>query len=124
MDGIARRNGLVAYLFYDDVVPMLAWYARVFGWTELQRWEEGGKVANAEMTIGDTELWLDGGVGRSRLPDSYWIGVWVADPDAMYEQVRAAGVECDPPEDKPYGVRMVTVSDPAGYQWGFMRRTG
>jgi uncharacterized glyoxalase superfamily protein PhnB len=118
-------DGLVPYLFYDDVVPMLEWYARVFGWEERQRWEEDGTVQNAEMAIGGREaLWLDGGAGRSRLPDAMWIGVWVDDPDAMLEQVRAAGVDCDPPEDKPYGVRMLTVSDPAGYQWGFMRRTG
>jgi PhnB protein len=124
MDGATHRNGLVPYLFYDDVVPMLEWYSRVFGWQELQRWEEDGKVANAEMAIGDTELWLDGGVGRSRMPESPWVGVWVDDPDAMYEQVRAAGVAADPPEDKPYGVRMLTVTDPVGYQWGFMRRIG
>ena len=43
MDSTARRNGLVPDLFYDDVVPMLEWYARVFGWQELERWEEGGK---------------------------------------------------------------------------------
>jgi hypothetical protein len=32
------------------------------------------------------------------------------------------GVEVDPPEDKPYGVRMLTVTDPEINQWGFMHR--
>ncbi len=79
------------------------------------------------MIIGDTELWLDGG-GRRHLEHDdathpVWTGVWVDDLDAMYERVRTAGVEADPPEQKPYGVRMLTVTDPVGYQWGFMVRT-
>jgi uncharacterized glyoxalase superfamily protein PhnB len=45
-----------------------------------------------------------------------WIGVWVDDVDAMYERVTAAGVAVDPPEDKPYGVRILTVTDPEGYR--------
>jgi uncharacterized glyoxalase superfamily protein PhnB len=43
----------------------------------------------------------------------------------MVERIREAGVAIDPPEDKPYGVRMAgSVTDPAGYGWGFMRWTG
>ena len=38
-------------------------------------------------------------------------------------KVTAHGVEIDPPEDKPYGVRLTgVVRDPEGYSWGFMRR--
>lgn len=78
-------------------------------------------------TVGNTELWLDGG-GRRHLehdgePHAVWVGVWVDDVDAMHRRVSAEGVVVDPPEDKPYGVRMLTVTDPTGYQWGFMRRT-
>jgi len=46
----------------------------------------------------------------------------VDDSDAMYEQVKAAGIEPNPPEDKPFGVRSFSVRDPEGYSWGFMRR--
>jgi uncharacterized glyoxalase superfamily protein PhnB len=120
-------GGLVPYLFYDDVLEMLEWYARVFGWVERSRWTDGDTIHNAEMTVGTTELWLDGG-GRHHLehdgrPHAMWVGVWVDDVDAMRARIRAAGVDVAAPEDKPYGVRMVTVEDPAGYQWGFMTRT-
>ena len=126
MTGTPTRNGLVCYLFYDDVVPMLEWYARVFGWVERKRWIEDGAVRNAEMLVGDTELWLDGG-GAATLEHMgtkhpVWTGVWVEDVDATYDQIRAAGEDVDAPEDKPYGVRMLNVTDPAGYQWGFMTR--
>jgi uncharacterized glyoxalase superfamily protein PhnB len=118
-------GSLVPYLFYDDPAEMLEWYSRVFGWVETGRWEDGGRIHNAEMSTGANDVWLDGGgrryVEHDGEPFQPWIGVW-ADPDEMYERVRAAGVEVEPPEDKPYGVRMLTVPDPAGYQWGFMRR--
>jgi uncharacterized glyoxalase superfamily protein PhnB len=120
-------GAVVPYLFYDDPAEMLDWYARVFGWVETARWEEDGRVQNAEMRVGASDLWLDGGgrryVEHEGRPFEPWIGVW-ADPDEMHERVKAAGVEVGPPEDKPYGVRMLTVADPAGYQWGFMRRVG
>jgi uncharacterized glyoxalase superfamily protein PhnB len=38
--------------------------------------------------------------------------------------VKAAGVEAKPPEEKPYGVRTYGVTDPEGYEWGFMQSTG
>jgi uncharacterized glyoxalase superfamily protein PhnB len=108
---------------------MLEWYARVFGFVEKGRHpDKEGTIRNAEMTLGDNEFWLDGsGPGwweKKGHPPEQWIGVWVDDPDAMYERVRAAGVEADPPSEPPWGpYRILTVKDPEGYSWGFMSRT-
>ena len=120
-------RGLVPYLFYDDIETAMVWYAETFGFVERSRWTDAeGRVQNAEMTVGETELWLDGGGRRffdkDGAPMSPWIGIWTEDPDAVYARMVAAGVETEPPEDKPYGVRMLTVTDPEGYHWGFMRR--
>lgn len=113
-------QGLTPYLFVEDPGVIADWYERVFGFVERSRWtRDDGTVENLEMTVGDGELWLEGGAGR---PTAQWVGVWVDDVDAMYARVRAAGVEASPPSDKPYGVRELTVADPDGYQWGFMRR--
>ena len=49
--------------------------------------------------------------------------MWVADVDAVYETIRAAGVDCEPPVDREFGVRMLNVADDMGYLWGFIRRT-
>lgn len=121
------RGGLVPYLFYEDAGTMMDWYARVFGFVEVSRWcAPDGTVQNGEMAVGDTELWLDGGGPRHFDRDgkraAAWIGVLVDDLDAVYERVCAAGVDVDPPEQKPYGVRMLSVEDPEGYTWGFMKR--
>lgn len=119
-----QRSGLVPYLFYDDVAAMIDWYKRIFGFVERARYtDEDGAL--------ETPRWLSAArIVDGREPPAgweakavLWIGVWVDDPDKMYEKIRAHGVEIDPPEDKPYGVRSAgTVRDPEGYSWGFMRR--
>jgi uncharacterized glyoxalase superfamily protein PhnB len=121
-------SGLTPYLHYDDAAAASAWLVRVFGFEESRRHVDGqGVVQNVEMRVGATELWLDGlpdyWKQRGRRPEQ-WIGVWVDDVDAMFARVRAAGVEAEPPADKPYGVRQFQVTDPEGYVWGFMRRIG
>ena len=121
-------QGIVPYLFYDDVAGALDWYARVFGFEEIGRWtNDEGQIHNAEMRVGTTELWLDGS-GKLKLDAGEerptWVGIWVDDVDAIYERVKAAGVEADPPVDREFGVRMLTVPDPEGYLWGFIKRTG
>ncbi len=117
-------RGIVPYLFFDDAADAMAWYARVFGFEEIGRWtNEEGKVQNAEMRVGNTELWLDGS-GRRKDEDErpVWVGIWVDDVDAVYQRVQEAGVACEPPEDREFGVRMLNVPDGMGHLWGFIRR--
>ena len=117
-------KGIVPYLFYDDAEAAMQWYARVFGFEERGRWPNAeGKIQNAEMRVGNTELWLDGGGKRTDTDERpTWIGIWVDDVDAVHARIQAAGVDCEAVEDKPYGVRTFNVADGMGYLWGFMRR--
>ena len=117
-------SGVVPYLFYDDAEAAMDWYARVFGFEEIGRWRgDDGKVHNAEMRIGSTELWLDGSGARKEADARpHWIGVWVDDVDAMFERVKDAGIACEPPVDREFGVRMLSVEDGMGHLWGFIRR--
>ena len=119
-------EGIVPYLFYDDAAEAMVFYARVFGFEDIGRWKnDAGEVQNGEMRVGPTEIWLDGG-GR-KIPQEgderpQWIGVWVDDVDGMYELIKAAGVEAEPPVTREFGVQMLSVPDPFGYLWGFIRR--
>ena len=63
------------------------------------------------------------GAEKGRGPEQL-ILIWVDDVDAQYDRVKSAGIDVKPPEDKPYGVRMFNVTDPEGYDWGFMQPTG
>jgi PhnB protein len=117
-------RGIVPYLFLDDAAAAMDWYTRVFGFEEIGRWtNEDGRVQNGEMRVGTTEIWLDGG-GRRQDTDErpQWIGVWVDDVDAVHDRIVEAGVSCDAPVDREFGVRMLNVEDGMGYLWGFVRR--
>ena len=121
-----NMQGIVPYLFFDDAEAAMEWYARVFGFEDIGRWtNDAGLLQNAEMRVGNTEIWMDGG-GRQRFQDGedrpQWIGVWVDDVDGMYELIKAAGVDAEPPVTREFGVQMLSVPDPFGYLWGFIRR--
>jgi uncharacterized glyoxalase superfamily protein PhnB len=122
-------TGVTPYLKYEDAGVMLEWLSRVFGFQERSRFvDKDGVVQQAEMLIGDNELWFSGhGPGfwdeRGHRPDQL-ILIWVNDVDAHHQRVLAAGVEADPPEDQTYDVRSYHVTDPEGYRWGFMQRLG
>lgn len=118
--------GITPYLHYDDISAALHWLTRVFGFVEKGRWlDDQGQITNAELQVGPTEVWLDGAPGwwksKGRRPEE-WIGVWVDDVDAMYARVKHAEVDLEPPESKFYGVRVLQVTDPEGYVWGFLER--
>jgi uncharacterized glyoxalase superfamily protein PhnB len=120
-------GGITPYLHYDDVATMIAWLTRVFGFMEKGRWlDDSGRITNAEMLVGSTELWLDGDPEwwkqKGRRPEE-WIGVWVDDVDAMHARVTGTGINADAPVAKFYGVRVLQVTDPEGYVWGFMQRS-
>lgn len=117
-------RGIVPYLFYDDAEQALSWYSQYFGFEEISRWtNDSGKVQNAEMRVGDTEIWIDGSGSLQKTDERpLWIGIWVDDVDAIYQQLKQCGVNCEPPVTREFGVRMLTVDDGMGHLWGFIKR--
>lgn len=121
-----RFSGVAPYLYYEDAEEALEWLARVFGFRERVRYvDEGGAVKVAEMAVGDTTIHVDGAGagywernGRTD-PVGHLLIVHVDDIDAHHAHAMAAGVHADPPEDKPYGVRVYTVTDSGGHSWSF-----
>ena len=117
-------QGIVPYLYFDDARAALDWYREHFGFEEVGCWaDEQGRVQNAEMRAGKTEIWLDGS-GRLKKEDDrpIWVGIWVDDVDAIHRMLVAKGVECDKPVDRDFGVRMLNVDDGMGHLWGFIKR--
>jgi uncharacterized glyoxalase superfamily protein PhnB len=124
-----KFQGITPYLHYEDAAAGLDWLARVFGFEEISRFaDDTGRVRESEMHVGDQQIWLSGRdpgywAEKGRGPEQL-ILIWVDDVDVQYERVKSAGIDVKPPEDKPYGVRMFNVTDPEGYDWGFMQPTG
>lgn len=120
--------GITPYLYYDDLAAAIGWLERVFGFKCRSTYaDEHGGLTNAELLVGEQELWLDGYPGywaeRGGGPDQ-WIGIWVDSADRMYERVVEAGVDCGRPGDRPHQVRELQVRDPQGFVWGFLERIG
>ena len=124
-----RFQGVTPNLRYEDAAAAIEWLVRVCGFQERARYVDGDDVVHqAEIYVGDTEVWLSGhGEGywdnepAGRGPDQYLV-VWTDDVDAQWKRVKAAGVDAPEPVDQDYGVRNFYVTDPGGYHWGFHAR--
>ena len=120
-------TGIAPSHHYEDGAAMIDWLTRVLGFEERARYvDRDGRVRQAELYVGDCEFWLNGHEAGyweklGRRPDT-GVVIFVDDVDAVYERVRAAGVDAPPPEDRTWGVRGFFLKDPEGYGWSFVRR--
>jgi uncharacterized glyoxalase superfamily protein PhnB len=113
--------GVSSYLHYPDGDAAADWLIRVLGFGPARsvrdsegRWREG------EIAIGPTRI--DISAGQDPGPDNgggALLIVSVADVDAQYRRIMAAGAELDPPKDESYGPRSCHITDPWGYRWYF-----
>lgn len=113
-------------MHYEDAGEALECLTRMFGFRERVRYvDEGGAVQEAEMALGDTTIHLgEAGAGYwerngTTGPVGHLVIVHVDEVDAHHAHATAAGVHADPPEDKPYGVRVYSVTDSGGHSWSF-----
>jgi PhnB protein len=112
-------------LSFRDAAKAIEFYKQAFGAKETFRFEAGGHVAHAEMTIGDSvimlaEEWPEGGrfsaetLGASTVQ----MVIRVEDVDRFAEKAVAGGLTVRRAvQDQFYGHRDVLLSDPFGYTW-------
>ena len=113
------------YLIIKGAADALEFYKKAFGATELFRMEHEGKIGHAEMKIGDSPIMLAdehpemGHHGPQSLGGSpVSILLYVEDVDALFKQAISAGAKEDRPvEDKFYGDRGGSLTDPFGHIW-------
>jgi PhnB protein len=114
------------YLIINGAAAAIDFYKKAFGATELFRMPDpGGKVAHAEMQVGDSRIMLAdefperGFRGPQALGGSaVGMHLYVDDVDAIMRQALAGGAkEMEPVSDKFYGDRSGSVVDPFGHLW-------
>jgi PhnB protein len=114
------------YLIIKGAADAIDFYKRAFGATELFRMDQpDGKIGHAEIKIGDSPIMLaDESLEMGhRSPQSLGgspisILLYVEDVDALFNQAVAAGAKIDRPlEDKFYGDRGGSLTDPFGHIW-------
>jgi len=112
-------------LAFRDPAKAIEFYTRVLGAKEKFRFEVGGDIPHAELTIGDSTInvtgeWPEGGrFSAETLGNSpVWMTVQVPDVDAFTTRAVAEGMTLvREPRDQFYGHRDAMLKDPFGYTW-------
>jgi PhnB protein len=114
------------YLAVDDANAAIEWYGRAFGATERGRMPgPDGKIAHAEIQIGDSVIMLSDPFPQSSLKPPKELGgsasglfFYVEDVDSVVQDaVDAGGTITMPVEDQFWGDRYGKVTDPFGHEW-------
>jgi uncharacterized glyoxalase superfamily protein PhnB len=118
---MTRFSAVSPYLYYGDhAKEALDWLARVFGFGPSTRYvDDAGVVHEGHIMVGDTPVMVCGASPAEAHGQGMLLIVHLDDVDAHYRRTVAAGVDASPPEDKPYGPRAYSVTDPWGYTWAF-----
>jgi PhnB protein len=120
------------YLACGDGAAAIEFYKKAFGAAEVVRMPgPDGKVAHAEVKIGDSRIMLTGEYAAmgflspaSRGGTTVHIHLYLKDCDAMTERAVKAGAKLlRAPADQFYGDRMGTVQDPFGHVWHLATHT-
>jgi PhnB protein len=120
----AGYHSVTAYMIVDGAAQAIAFYEKAFNAKELSRMAmPDGKIAHAEIKIGDSPIMLADAMEGFRdprdlggTPVSFMI--YVADVDTIFKQALAAGAkEQRPLQDQFYGDRSGTLVDPFGHVW-------
>jgi PhnB protein len=106
------------YLAVKGVDHLISFIETVFGGKEVLRMAgPDGKVAHAEMMIGDTKIMMGEPIDEGKIMPAM-LNVYVPDCDAVYKKAVAAGGKSSrEPEDQFYGDRSAGVMDPFGNHW-------
>ena len=119
-------KGASTYMTIKGAAEAIAFYAKAFGASEELRLENpDGKIAHAEIKIGDTVImlsdeWPDfGALGPIAIGGSpVKFSILVEDADAAFTHAIDAGCsDLRPVEDQFYGYRGGMVTDPYEYSW-------
>jgi uncharacterized glyoxalase superfamily protein PhnB len=113
----------ILVLPYQDIRSAHDFLVEVLGLESAGLVEQDDRVIHGEVRAGERRFWLHESAGALTSPEAAGVrtgGVvlHVADVDAHFERVRAAGATIlREPTDEDYGQREYAVRDPEGHDW-------
>jgi PhnB protein len=117
-------HSITPYLIVDGAAKALAWYTEAFGGTELLRLPgPDGRIGHAEIDIAGSRIMLADSNPDHKSPSGYGgspvsLLLYVPDADEVIAKAKAlGGTVTAAPEDKFYGDRMGSLTDPFGHTW-------
>ena len=113
------RHTIVPHCVVTDAAGYIDFLEKAFGGTEeFRATMPDGRIAHAQVRIGDSMVELGEGGGEQWPPNEFSIHLYVPNVDELYERALAAGAtSVRGPVDQFYGDREATVKDPFGNQW-------
>lgn len=117
-------HSVTPILMVDDAAKLIDFLKRAFGGREKERFTDpNGKIAHAEVTIGDSIVQLSDAGGEWK-PIRVPLLLYVTDTDATYKQALKAGAtSLREPMDAFYGDRSAGVKDAFGNSWWIATHT-
>ena len=123
----AGFHTVTPHLILDNAAEAIEWYKQALGADEVAGRAIGpdGKVMHAEIRIGNSAIMLADEHPEMGARSPHAIGgtpvgivLYVEDVDSVFDKAIATGATVKQPvEDKFYGDRMGTLTDPFGHQW-------
>jgi PhnB protein len=119
-------HSVTPYLAVREAKRAIDFYQRAFGAKEVMRMDgPPGKIAHAELRIGDSMIMLSDEVPGSGCQSPQSLGgstvnvfLYVEDVDALFNQAVSAGAKVETPlADMFWGDRYGKLSDPFGHSW-------
>ena len=119
-------HSVTPYLIVRGGADAIEFYKKAFGATELFRFPApDGKIGHAEIKIGDSPIMLADEFPEMGCKGPQSIGgspvslmIYVEDVDTVFNQAVTAGATIkEALQDKFYGDRLGTVTDPFGHVW-------
>ena len=114
------------YIIVHDAAAAIEFYKKAFGAVETIRLPmPGGKVAHAEIKIGDSHIMLADEAPAYGAKSPITVGgtsltlmIYVENVDVVFNRaIEAGGVVLRPLKDQFYGDRSGCLTDPFGHQW-------
>jgi len=118
-------RSVIPYLVMDGAAAAIDFYERALGAKEVMRMEHEGRIAHAELAIGDSHIMLadESPEMGYRGPKAFGgaavtIMVYLPDVDAVFARAIEGGATAERAvEDQFYGDRSGTFVDPFGHRW-------
>jgi uncharacterized glyoxalase superfamily protein PhnB len=115
----AGYHSVTPYLIVEGAPKLIAFLKHTFNSEEATRMNgPDGRVAHAEVKIGDSFVMLSDATGEYKPVESQ-LYVYVDDIDVTYKRALEAGAtSVREPKNQFYGDRSASVRDPTGNIWG------
>src|SRR6266540_3078879 len=124
------RQTAMPQLRVRNAAAAIEFYTKAFGARETMRFEAGGRIAHADLEIGNSMFILGEEAPEYGYPSPEALGgspvrmvLYVDDADALTARAVAAGARLvSAVSDQFYGDRSGQVADPFGYRWNITTR--